>query len=237
MVAACLLSTSVFVAIPAFSAQPPIDKSIYYVGAVGQPSRLDPARAYDTASGELIQNVYEPLIWYGDKHPITFTPGVGHNLTAAERSDLSVYVPIIATQVPTEANGGIINNASGGYWTFTINTNAQFPSWIAANGTVIAAHNVTVADVVYSFQRQLVYDSDASPDWLWIGTAFNPNWATFSSAFSDFANGTFVDATVEGQVAALIQGWVYPSGGNNVAFHFLHPYADVAMYQIFAQTW
>jgi len=240
MIAACLLSTSVFVAIPAFSAQPPIDKSTYYVGAVDQPSRLDPARAYDTASGELIQNVYEPLIWYGDKHPVTFTPGVGHNLTSSEISDLSVYVPVIATQVPNDTNGGIIRNYTGvgdELWTFTLNTNAQFPSWTAANGTVMPAHNVTVADVVYSFQRQLVYDSDASPDWMWIGTAFNPGWVTFSSAFSDYANGTFVNTANETAVANLITSWVYASGGNNVAFHFLHAYPDVAMYQIFAQTW
>jgi len=213
---------------------------IYCVGTAAQPTRLDPACAYDTASGDIIQNVYQPLIWYGDKHPISFTAGVGYNLQTSDIADLSVYVPMIATQVPTGTNGGIIRNYAGvgdELWTFTINTNAQFPSWTAANGTVIPAHSVTVDDVVYSFQRQLVYDSDASPDWMWIGTAFNLGWATFSTAFSDYANGTFVNTADETAVANLITSWVYASGGNSVSFHFLHPYPDVAMYQIFAQTW
>ena len=236
--------TSVFAVIPVFSAQPPIDKSTYCVGTIGQPANLDPARAYDTASGEIIQNVYEPLVWYGDKHPITFTPSVGYNLTTSDISDLSVFVPLIATQVPNDTNGGIIRNYTGTgdeLWTFTINTNAQFPSWTAANGTAMPAHNVTVDDVVYSFQRQMIYDSPYAPTWMWYGTAFNPNWYTWDDAFgyASYANGTFESTANETTAGNLIQSWVYGnlSQPGKVFFHFLYPYADVAMYQIFAQTW
>jgi len=218
--------------------------STYYVGTIGQPARLDPARAYDTASGDIIQNVYQPLIWYGDKHPINFTAGVGYNLQTSDISDLTKYTAVIATQVPNDTNGGIIRNYTGvgdSLWTFTLNPNAQFPSWTAANGTVMPAHNVTVDDVVYSFQRQMVYDSSASPDWMWIGTAFNPGWGGFNpdalGPYATYANGTFVSTADETAVGNLIKGWVYASGGNNVTFHFLYPYPDVAMYQIFAQTW
>ena len=240
-IATCLLVASMFAVIPAFSAQPPIVQSTYYVGTVGQPRNLDPMTAYDTASGEIIQNVYQPLIWYGSRKPIDFTPGVGYNVTASDLSDLSVFEPVIATQVPTDTNGGIIRYANGSeLWTFTINSNAQFPSWTAANGTVMPTHNVTVDDVIYSFQRQMIYDSSNAPTWMWYATAFNTSWSTWDDAFgasASYANGTFVSSTYENEAAALIQSWVFPSGGNNVSFFFQHPYADTAMYQIFAQTW
>lgn len=231
--------TSLFAVIPAFPAQTPIDKSTYYVGTIGQPSRLDPARAYDSASGELIQNVYEPLIWYGDKHPVTFTGGVGHNLTSSEQSDLSVYVPVIAMEVPNDTNGGIFRNYTGvadELWAFPINTNAQFPSWTAANGTLMPAHNVTVDDVVYSFQRQMVYDSPSAPTWMWYETAFNCSWFSWDDCFgydASYSNGTFIYTANETTAGNLISSWVYGSEeAGKVYFHFLYPYSDVAMYQI-----
>ena len=101
IIATALLLTSIFAVIPVLSTQPPIDTSTYYVGTIGQPSRMDPARAYDTASGELIQNVAQTLIWWNDKNVISFTPGVGHNLTVSEYADLDSYTPVLATALPT----------------------------------------------------------------------------------------------------------------------------------------
>jgi len=42
--------------------QPPVDVNTLILGTIGMPYRADPATAYDTASGALIMNVYEPLI-------------------------------------------------------------------------------------------------------------------------------------------------------------------------------
>lgn len=54
---------------------------------IGDPESLDPAYAYDTSSEEIIYpNVYETLIGYNG-------------------SVLSVYVPRLATQVPSLQNG------------------------------------------------------------------------------------------------------------------------------------
>ena len=251
VIAACLLVTSVFTVIPVFSAQPPTDKSTYYVGTIGQPRHLDPAVAYDTASDEIIQNVYQTLIWYGSKNPVTFTPGVGHNLTSSEQSDLSVYVPCISMLVPTTANGGIYANGTGTYYTFTINTNAQFPSWTMANGSAYGAHNVTVDDVVYSFQRQMVYDSPNAPTWMWYQTAFNNSMNTWDDYFGNsasYTNGTFKNTANESTAASMIQNWCFASSGTgdhivhnpagaNVTFWFQGAYAPIAMYQIFSQTW
>ena len=242
IVATCLLVTTIFSVIPAFSVQPPVNQNVYYVGTVGMPSNLDPARAYDTASGEIIQNVYQTLIWYSNKNPIAFASGVGYNMTDADVSDVSQYAPYIATEVPTEANGRIKLNLDGSQdWTFTINPNAQFQTWTAANGTVMGPQNVSVADVVYSFQRQMVYDSDMAPTWMWYQTAINPNIYTWADFFGTPSDSGLVDnalnSTNEPIAQALIQGWVYASGGMNVTFHFDYPYPHVAMYQIFANTW
>ncbi len=41
----------------------------YVVATIGSPDTLDPAVDYDTAGQEVIQNVYETLVWYdGSQH-------------------------------------------------------------------------------------------------------------------------------------------------------------------------
>ena len=167
IITACLLATSIFTVIPSFSMQPPVDTSTYYVGTIGQPVRLDPARAYDALSCELLQNIYQTLIWWNDKHPITFTPGVGYNLQLADYSDLDQYGPVLCTEVPTRTNGRITDTVEGGtLWRFTINTTATFQPWTDHLGVVQPARAITAADVVYSFRRQVVYDSIYSPAWM-----------------------------------------------------------------------
>jgi peptide/nickel transport system substrate-binding protein len=232
IIATCLLLTSIFSVIPVFSAQPPIDLSTYYVGTIGQPARLDPVRAYDTASAELIQNVYQPLIWFGDKHPLDLTSGEDHILTQLEHSKLtypSGFVPVIATELPIITNTTDTNQI----WNFTINTDAEFQKWTSPdNGGVLndmPKRKVNTDDVVYSFQYQMVYDSPNSPVWMWETPAFNI--MTF-----DAIPGGFVEATV----AAMIKEWCHKDVDHpdtNVIFEFDYPFPLSAMAQIFSQTW
>jgi peptide/nickel transport system substrate-binding protein len=60
----------------------------YVYGGIGDPDSLDPAKAYDTASWEVMTNVYETLIDY-------------------DREATDEFVPVLATEVPTRENGGI----------------------------------------------------------------------------------------------------------------------------------
>ncbi|KUK15759.1 MAG: Extracellular solute-binding protein family 5 [Petrotoga mobilis] len=53
---------------------------------IGEPDTLDPHHAYDTASGEVIFNVYDNLIAY-------------------DGESLSKFVPMLSTVVPTVENG------------------------------------------------------------------------------------------------------------------------------------
>jgi len=244
IITACLLVTSIFTVIPVLSTQPPIDTSTYYVGTIGQPARMDPARAYDTASGELIQNVAQTLIWWNDKHPISFTPGVGYNLTLADYANLDSYTPVLATALPTITMNYTAGHLdTGEYYTFTVNTAATFQPWTAGNGSIIPSRHLTAYDVVYSFQRQMVYDSYYAPTWMWFGPAFTgAATAGLTTAvggpFPCYSNGTFKHTADSAAATALIQGWVYAGPGpNDVSFHFQNPWAPGVLNQIFAQTW
>jgi hypothetical protein len=64
---ASLIFSNLLTTSSSYSTQPPVITSIYQAVTIGGPIRFDPARAYDVASGEIIQNIYEPLIFFGDK--------------------------------------------------------------------------------------------------------------------------------------------------------------------------
>ncbi|MGH6693640.1 MAG: PKD domain-containing protein, partial [Gammaproteobacteria bacterium] len=61
------------------------------IETIGQPETLDPAIAYDSGSGEIIEAVYETLITYDGNRPDRF-------------------VPLLAQDIPTIQNGLITNN-------------------------------------------------------------------------------------------------------------------------------
>jgi peptide/nickel transport system substrate-binding protein len=54
----------------------------FTVGTIGEPETVDPAKSYDTASSELIWNVYETLIFFD-----------GENMDS--------FIPVLATEMPT----------------------------------------------------------------------------------------------------------------------------------------
>ncbi len=102
----------------------------------GDPESLDPASAYDTSSEEIIYpNVYETLIGF-------------------DGSILSTYVPRLATQVPSLANGLI--SKDGLTYTFPIRKGVRFH-----DGSVM-----TPEDVRYSMLRFMLQDKDGGPSWL-----------------------------------------------------------------------
>ncbi|MCO6449210.1 MAG: ABC transporter substrate-binding protein [Caldilineales bacterium] len=77
-----------------------------YTGVVfGDVDTLDPNLAYDTASGTVIMNVMEPLIFYNGP-------------------DATSYVPVLAMEVPSVENGGI--SADGLTYTFNIRQGVKF---------------------------------------------------------------------------------------------------------------
>jgi len=122
------------------AAAPPVAvkyPDVFTTVTFGEPQYLDPAVDYETSGGEILQNVYETLIWY-------------------EQGNESVtkLVPRLATDVPTAANGGI--STDGLLYNFTLRSNVNFHS----GGTM------TADDVVYSLSRVLAIHDPDGPSWI-----------------------------------------------------------------------
>jgi peptide/nickel transport system substrate-binding protein len=102
---------------------------------IGEPDSLDPAIDYETAGGEIILNVYETLIWY-------------------KGTSTTEYEPLLATEVPSVANGGI--SADGKTYTFKIRQGVKFH-----DGTSLNAYAVK-----YSIDRAVVMSDPSGPAWM-----------------------------------------------------------------------
>jgi ABC-type transport system substrate-binding protein len=57
----------------------------------GDPETLDPARAYDTAAGEVIQNVYETLVFYDGGATDKFVPQLAESWTVSDDGKTWVF--------------------------------------------------------------------------------------------------------------------------------------------------
>src|SRR5947199_124767 len=110
---------------------------VFTTVSFGDPNSLDPAADIETAGVEILQNVYETLVWY--------QPGL---------ENITVLLPRLATEVPTVANGGI--SADGRNYTFNIRPSVKFHS-----GAVMDAE-----DVVYSIRRVLAMHDPNGPSWI-----------------------------------------------------------------------
>jgi len=108
----------------------------FIYATIGAWDSLDPAYAYDTASGEIIQAVYEPLIsnWYTE--------------------DTSHYEPVLATEWTVSDDGKT--------YRFKIREGVKFH-----NG-----NDLTPEDVEYSFERGMVQDYGAGPQWMFFEPFF-----------------------------------------------------------------
>ena len=93
---------SLFVAVLALAA---FDPTVYVEATIGEPDTLDPHLAYDTASGEVLYNVYENLIAYKGR-------------------SVSEFEPRLATEVPTVKNGLIKDG--GKTYVFPIRKGVKF---------------------------------------------------------------------------------------------------------------
>lgn len=60
------------------------DPSTFVQVVFGEPETLDPALGYDTASNEVIQNIYEPLVFYDGIHTDRFVPMLAESWTVSE---------------------------------------------------------------------------------------------------------------------------------------------------------
>jgi len=143
----------------------------------GEPQSLDPAWDYESAGGEVLQATYETLVTYNG-------------------SSASELVPLLATEIPTLANGGI--SPDGMNYTFNLRANVQFHS-----GGVMTAD-----DVVFSIKRCLFMNDAQGPAWM-LAQCMLPSYTGLGTV----VNPAEVNAAVE------------KTGTMQVTFHLFHPYA------------
>ena len=105
--------------------------------APGSPYSLDPAVEYETVGLEIIFNVYESLIAYNG-------------------SSTTSFFPVVATEIPTIANGGV--SANGLNYTFYMRSGLKF-----SNGDP-----VTAWDAYTSYVRLLLFmlGTPGTPGWI-----------------------------------------------------------------------
>lgn len=135
MVTLILVLSLVFLTGVPSSAQAVKNPDTFVLATIGDPETLDYAWAYDTASFEVIFNVYDTLIFYDGSRTDRFVPG-------------------LATQVPSVANGLI--SKDGRTYTFPIRQGVKFH-----DGTPL-----TPDDVAYSIRRFLWIDRAGGPSSL-----------------------------------------------------------------------
>ena len=102
---------------------------------IGLIPTLDPDWSYDTGSGEAIWQLYDNLIQY-------------------DGSSISKFKPMISTNIPSEADGTILDN--GRTYVFHIRKGVYFH-----NGDTL-----TPQDVVYSLERAVIFDRAGGPSWM-----------------------------------------------------------------------
>jgi peptide/nickel transport system substrate-binding protein len=122
-------------AAPALAAVKNPDTFVY--ATIGDPESFDSAWAYDTASHGILDNIYEYLLAFQ-----------GGGVTTKD------LVPLIATKVPTRANGLI--SSDGLTYRFPIRKGVKFH-----DGALL-----TPDDVRYSFLRFMLFDRDGGPSSL-----------------------------------------------------------------------
>jgi peptide/nickel transport system substrate-binding protein len=113
------------------------DPTTYTTVTFGDIDTMDPNLAYDTASAAPMLNVMEGLIFFN-------------------RENMTEYVPVLATEVPSVENGGI--SADGLTYTFNIRQGVKFH-----NG-----NDLTPSDFEYTFERGLMQSDPNGPQWLLI---------------------------------------------------------------------
>ena len=185
------------------------DPDIFNESTIGEPLTLDPAIDYETMGGNVIENVYETLVWYD---------GATLNL-----------VPRLATAVPTSSNGGI--SANGQFYNFTIRSNVRFHdnSTLTVDDVVFSARRVlTMHDPTgpaWMLQQVLddylgTYEGQTVSQYL--AQSYDAPWIHNYLLSQPGGLNHVITAADTAAVSALA---VWKASPTDVTFRLTHPYA------------
>jgi peptide/nickel transport system substrate-binding protein len=205
VVVAVLLVAGVGVVLLTQGGSAKYDASVFRYGSIaGNFESLDPAVDYETAGGEILQNVYETLVFYN----------------GASSSDLK---GMLATEVPTIANGGI--SEDGLTYIFHLRSGVKF----ADNTTM------TSTDVKYSFDRALMLNDPNGPWWMY-GQVLIPGYYGFSQGqfgddgkllkdpYTKYDEKAKKDVTYTFINQTLLDKHIWASNATTIQFNLTSPY-------------
>ena len=122
------------------------NSKVYTAVSIGDPKTLDPAVAYDSASGGVLSNTYETLVFY-------------------DRDQEDKLIPVLATEIPSISNGGI--SQDGLTYTFKIRQGVTFHdgSEMDADDVVFSINRLLVMGLGPSWMyAELLDDTDEDGD-------------------------------------------------------------------------
>jgi peptide/nickel transport system substrate-binding protein len=195
-----ILASSISI-LPAKAAVP--NPETYISETIGEPMTQDPGTCYDTASIELLMNIYDPLLFWDFTSTGVFIPMIAESWWGNVTNE---YDPI----------SGLTYNQT---WTFKIREGVHFQR---SDGVVIPGeyHTVTVEDVEYSFERNMVLDSAVGGELL----IWDPLLHIGAADLDDPAFGAKIDRAVRSDPIA-----------RTVTFYLLTPFEPFL--QVVAQTY
>ncbi|MBS7270094.1 MAG: hypothetical protein KIH10_14815 [Candidatus Freyarchaeota archaeon] len=185
-----------------------------YAVTIGMPETVDPHWAYDTASGTLIQNVYEPLCIFNVTDANSFLPAIADDWPGLGTAPGNAIIP--SPPDPAAPEGTVET------WYFRIRPNVPWHD--SSYG------NVTSDDVEYSFERGMLMDHSAGPMWM----LYEPLLLCDTSYEYDLNGNGTLEKTEYIALALDIDGAIQ-SNATHVWFNLKQPYAPFQ--QILSQTW
>ncbi len=173
---------------------------------------LDPAIEYDTVSNEIVMNTYLSLF--------------GYNQSGSSPSN--AFIPILAKNLPTQANGEVNSNTyyynitaqNGGTQMVKVLPNENYTIYINNNSKWQDGTPVTAYDVYYSIIRNLLFvaGSPGTPGWI---------QAQFLLPGNFYASNTFYNITTN---------MTYNNATNSLTLHLQSPVAPGLFYETFGQS-
>ena len=129
----------------------------HIIESIGDPETVDGAWAYDTASGVLINNVYETLINFDREKTGEFVEGL-----ATEWTNVMLDPPVTITLT----DGDTHDDGSGESREVTYTQKLTFNIRVGVPFHSGATPTLTMEDVEYSFERWCVQDRSGGPTWM-----------------------------------------------------------------------
>jgi peptide/nickel transport system substrate-binding protein len=153
----------------------------YISETIGEPMTQDPGTCYDTASIELLQNIYDPLLFWDFTATGAFIPMIAESWVGEIINETDLISGLTYTQK----------------WTFKIREGVHFHR---SDAVVVPGEydEVDVEDVEYSFERNMVLDSAVGGEIL----IWDPLLGIGSADLSDPVFGAKIDRAVRSDPVA-----------------------------------